>query len=387
MPRAIYTTGKGASAVGLTAGVHKDPLTKEWTLEGGALVLADNGMCCIDEFDKMNEQDRTSIHEAMEQQSISVSKAGIVTSLQARCAVVAAANPIGGQYDSSATFADNVELTDPILQRFDILCVLQDVVDPLSDEKLANHVICSHRRAECLSGKMDLVDLPSRVAPNLDNLSSGSRENETSHVDAVKAQEPLQQGFIRRFITHARTTCEPRLHSIDQDKISNLYADLRRESATCGGVPIAVRHLESLMRMAEAHAKMSLRDHVRDEDVDTAISVLLTSFISAQKFSVRKSLERGFRKYLTSAGDFFHVLFYALCSLLREAQAYAALKSQHRGTPPNGVLKISVGDFEAKAREIDYIGSLDEFYKSDVFLEQGFCLDRERSHILWFPSA
>jgi len=130
MPRAIYTTGKGASAVGLTAGVHKDPLTKEWTLEGGALVLADNGMCCIDEFDKMNEQDRTSIHEAMEQQSISVSKAGIVTSLQARCAVVAAANPIGGQYDSSATFAENVELTDPILQRFDILCVLQDVVDP-----------------------------------------------------------------------------------------------------------------------------------------------------------------------------------------------------------------------------------------------------------------
>jgi len=116
--RAVYTTGKGASAVGLTASVHRDHLTREWTLEGGALVLADQGICLIDEFDKMNDQDRTSIHEAMEQQSISVSKAGIITTLKARCAVIAAANPVMGRYDSSKTFAENVELTDAILSRF-----------------------------------------------------------------------------------------------------------------------------------------------------------------------------------------------------------------------------------------------------------------------------
>lgn len=177
------------------------------------------------------------------------------------------------------------------------------------------------------------------------------------------------------------------MHSIDQNKISRLYADLRRESVTCGGVPIAVRHLESLMRMSEAHAKMSLREYVRDVDVDVAISVLLCSFISAQKCSVRKSLERGFRKYLTCSGDFFHLLFHALRSLLREAQTYATLKAQQRGTDLSGlVLKVSRDDFERKARELNYVGSLDEFYDSDIFFKQGFSFDEQRLSILWYPS-
>lgn len=142
--RCVYTTGKGASAVGLTAGVHKDPVSGEWTLEGGALVLADKGICLIDEFDKMNDQDRTSIHEAMEQQSISISKAGIVTSLQARCAVIAAANPIKGNYDVSLNFVDNVDLTDPILSRFDVLSVIKDDIEAEADDLLAAFVINSH---------------------------------------------------------------------------------------------------------------------------------------------------------------------------------------------------------------------------------------------------
>jgi len=145
--RAVFTTGQGASAVGLTASVRRDPMTQEWTLEGGALVLADKGHCLIDEFDKMNDADRTSIHEAMEQQSISISKAGIVTSLQARCAIVAAANPIRGRYNPTIPFQQNVELTEPILSRFDVLCVVKDTVDPVKDEMLAQFVVGSHTRS------------------------------------------------------------------------------------------------------------------------------------------------------------------------------------------------------------------------------------------------
>jgi len=145
--RAVFTTGQGASAVGLTATVRKDPTTREWTLEGGALVLADKGICLIDEFDKMNDADRTSIHEAMEQQSISISKAGIVASLQARCSVIAAANPVRGRYNASVTFQENVDLTEPILSRFDVMCVVKDVVDPLIDEQLGTFVVQSHMRS------------------------------------------------------------------------------------------------------------------------------------------------------------------------------------------------------------------------------------------------
>lgn len=142
--RAVFTTGQGASGVGLTASVHKNPMTGEWTLEGGALVLADKGVCLIDEFDKMNDQDRTSIHEAMEQQSISISKAGIICTLQARCAVIAAANPKYSRYNATLTFQDNVQLTEPILSRFDVLCVVRDTVDVERDETLARFVVNSH---------------------------------------------------------------------------------------------------------------------------------------------------------------------------------------------------------------------------------------------------
>lgn len=242
-PRAVYTTGKGASAVGLTAGVHKDPITREWTLEGGALVLADQGVCLIDEFDKMKEQDRTSIHEAMEQQTISVSKAGIVCSLQARCAVFAAANPIGGRYDASYSIAENVELTDPILQRFDILCVVQDLVDPVVDTQMAKFVVASHMRSH------------PEFNPDSDVATAGAGEDTADVADELAealgadggdlsgagmddgGPQPIPQDLLKKYIAYSRAMIRPVVHEMDVEKVSlSFFHNLNSYLMSCTSV-------------------------------------------------------------------------------------------------------------------------------------------------------
>jgi DNA replication licensing factor MCM2 len=239
--RAVFATGQGASAVGLTASVRRDPMTSEWTLEGGALVLADKGTCLIDEFDKMNDQDRTSIHEAMEQQTISISKAGIVTTLQARCAIVAAANPIGGRYNSTIPFSQNVELTEPILSRFDILCVVRDTVDPTEDERLAKFVVHSHGRAHPLQNSGYNHSTKEDGAEN---------EDDDMEVEEDAARKPSTEGeipqeLLRKYILYAREKCKPKLYQIDVDKVARLFADMRRESMATGAYPITVSILKS----------------------------------------------------------------------------------------------------------------------------------------------
>ncbi|XP_058821808.1 DNA replication licensing factor Mcm2 [Topomyia yanbarensis] len=351
-PRAVFTTGQGASAVGLTAYVRRNPTTREWTLEAGALVLADQGICLIDEFDKMNDQDRTSIHEAMEQQSISISKAGIVTSLQARCAVIAAANPIGGRYDPSMTFSENVNLSEPILSRFDILCVVKDEFDPMQDQQLARFVVGSHIKHH----------------PTMDDVIPESQPTDSMQIP---------QDLLKMYIVYSKENVHPKLTNMDQDKIAKMYSQLRQESLSTGSLPITVRHIESVIRMSEAHARMHLRDTVQDVDVNMAIRMMLESFIEAQKFSVMQKMRSTFQKYLSFQKDHSELLFFILRQLTLDQLAYIRCKEGARATH----VEIMEKDLSERAKAID-IHNLKAFYDSEIFKKNGFSYDAKRKTIL-----
>lgn len=357
--RAVYTTGQGASAVGLTAYVQKSPITREWTLEAGALVLADKGVCIIDEFDKMNDADRTSIHEAMEQQSISISKAGIITSLQARCAILAAANPLGGRYNSTLTFSQNVDLSEPILSRFDILCVVRDIVDPVQDELLARFVTESHIRNHPINEEQETDEHKPVEIPN------------TFGVDIIP------QDLLKKYIVYSKEKVHPRLNHMDQDKISRMYADLRRESTITGSIPITVRHIESIIRISEAHARMHLREYVNEEDVNTAIRVAIESFIDTQKFSVTKTMRKNFAKYLNYRRDHNELLLFLLKQLINDQLSYMKHKSKNQDIKS---VCIPEEDFVDRARQLK-ISNVKTFYESELFKMMKYSYDSSKKQI------
>ncbi|CAF0725419.1 unnamed protein product [Brachionus calyciflorus] len=359
--RAVYTTGQGASAVGLTAYVQKSPITREWTLEAGALVLADKGVCIIDEFDKMNDADRTSIHEAMEQQSISISKAGIVTSLQARCAILAAANPLGGRYNSTLTFSENVDLSEPILSRFDILCVVRDVVDSVQDELLARFVTESHIRNHPLN-----------------ETDSDMTEHKPVEIPNTFGVDIIPQDLLRKYIVYSKEKVHPRLNHMDQDKISRMYADLRRESMMTGSIPITVRHIESIIRISEAHARMHLREYVNEDDVNMAIRVAIESFIDTQKFSVTKTMRKNFAKYLTYRRDHNELLLFLLKQLINDQLSYM----KHKSKAQQDIKSVTIPeeDFVDRARQLK-ISNVKSFYESELFKMMKYSYDPSKKQI------
>ena len=258
-------------------------------------------------------------------------------------------------------------MTDPILQRFDCLCVLQDVVDPVADERLASFVTESHMNSVPTSE----IARGAAPAPERSRLEA---------VDGVDHGELIPQTLLRKYIQYARANVRPVLRggTFDQEKIASLYVQLRKESTNSGGVPIAVRHIESIMRMAEAHAKMHLRDYVRDDDMDASIKCMLESFIQAQKFSVRRSLRRSFAKFLSSGEDRVHLLLHILQDMMRNEAMYQTIRQRQRGEKDDpGILEVPLEEFESKARDRK-IYDVGEFCQSQPFEEAGYTLDTRR---------
>ncbi|KAH7385215.1 MCM2/3/5 family-domain-containing protein [Phaeosphaeria sp. MPI-PUGE-AT-0046c] len=292
-PLAIATTGRGSSGVGLTAAVTSDKETGERRLEAGAMVLADRGVVCIDEFDKMSDVDRVAIHEVMEQQTVTIAKAGIHTSLNARCSVIAAANPIFGQYDIHKDPHRNIALPDSLLSRFDLLFVVTDDIEDARDRQISEHVLRMHRYRQpgTEEGAPVREDGAQLLGVGLETETDANRPTEvyekfnpmlhsgvtiTVGRGASRRTEVLSIPFIKKYIQYAKRE-KPILTKGAADHIVGVYSALRNDeldSGTRRTSPITARTLETLIRLSTAHAKARLSKRVEQKDADIAEQIL-----------------------------------------------------------------------------------------------------------------
>ncbi|KAG1055287.1 hypothetical protein G6F46_001119 [Rhizopus delemar] len=253
-PIAVYTSGKGSSAAGLTASVIRDPSTRDFYLEGGAMVLADGGVVCIDEFDKMRDEDRVAIHEAMEQQTISIAKAGITTILNSRTSVLAAANPVFGRYDDMKSAGENIDFQTTILSRFDMIFVVKDEHSENRDMSIARHVLNVHMNKQTQDAVMGEIDL-----------------------EKMKA-----------YVNYCKAKCAPRLTQQAAEKLSSHFVSIRKElketerdTQLRSTIPITIRQLEAIIRISESLAKMTLSPYATEKHVDEALRLFKYSTMDA----------------------------------------------------------------------------------------------------------
>jgi replicative DNA helicase Mcm len=256
-PRGVYASGKSATAAGLTAAAVRDDFGEgRWTLEAGALVLADMGIVCIDEIEKMNPQDRSAIHLGMEQQFITISKAGIQATLQSRCAVLAAANPKFGRFDDSKYIAEQIDLSPTLLSRFDVIFTIIDKPETRRDMDMAEHILKGHLVGEMLRKQ---------------------EEGEEIEFDVEQAEvnKPhFEPEFLRKYIAYAKRIY-PVMTADAMDVLRDYYLGIRKQGEIEGSaVPITPRQLEAFVRLAEASARARLSDVVSTDDADRAVKIV-----------------------------------------------------------------------------------------------------------------
>ncbi|MDI6916814.1 MAG: minichromosome maintenance protein MCM [Thermoplasmatales archaeon] len=261
-PRGIYASGKSASAAGLTAAAVRDEFGEgRWTLEAGALVLADKGIAAIDEMDKMSPQDRSAMHEAMEQQCISVAKAGITATLHSRCALLGAANPKFGRFDDYKPIAEQIDMPPALLSRFDLIFSISDKPETKKDTDMAEHILKLH-----YAGEID------KYREKKENGKYSAEDEER----AMKIVEPeIPPGPLRKYIAYSKRNIFPVMTKEAETAIKDYYLSLRRGGeAENSPVPITPRQLEAFVRLSEASARMRLSDKIMKEDADRAIGIM-----------------------------------------------------------------------------------------------------------------
>ena len=364
-PRSIYVCGRTVSAAGLTAAVVRDPGTGAQTFEAGAVVLADRGICCVDEFDKMPNEHQALL-EAMEQQSVSVCKAGLNATLPARTSIIAAANPVQGHYNRGKTVNENLKMSAPLLSRFDLIFILLDTVDEILDEHLSEHVIAQHsgrhnqaRRAQArqnLHAYYNEMDADGQALEDATTraLTQGLNDDDELYVPlrarlrvVDDSMELLSHDVMRNYISYAHAYCHPRLTGEAAEILQTFYLELRSR-APADGTPVTARQLESLIRLAEARARLELRTEVTANDAKDAVEVIKTSLVDAL------SDQHGRLRFNRAGGK-----------STKRSKTKLFIDAINSRTASNDSAYFSIGDLHALAEDLNLgIADVDGFIES-----------------------